>query len=377
MAGAADAAIGSTGRSGEQAIAWPRAKGPTALVALGIALVFCFVLSIGWGAIAIPPLKVAAILLDALGIPTGAEITLRDQSVVLAIRLPRALLGLAVGGGLAIAGAAMQGLFRNPLADPGLIGVSTGAALGAVATIVLGGALLGGLDPVLRPFFLPLAAFVGGLAVTLIVQRIATRDGVIDIATMLLAGIAINALAGAVLGIFTFISDDQQLRELTFWMMGSLAAITWASLLPAIGLIVLPALLLPRLAGALNAMLLGESEAHYLGFDVDRTKRLVIILTALITGAGVAVSGVIGFVGLVTPHLVRLAIGPDHRYLLPASALLGGCLLLLADMAARTVVLPAELPIGIVTACFGGPFFLWLLARRWPGATAAIGGKKH
>ncbi len=258
----------------------------------------------------------------------------------------------------------MQGLFRNPLADPGLFGVSTGAALGAVAVIVLGGALVGGLDPAIRPFFLPLAAFAGGLLVTLIVQRIATRDGVIDIATMLLAGIAINALAGALLGIFTFVSNDQQLRELTFWMMGSLAAITWTSLLPAIGLIFLPAVLLPRMARVLDAMLLGESEAHYLGFNVDITKRSIIILTALITGAAVAVSGVIGFVGLVTPHLVRLAIGPDHRYLLPTSALLGGCLLLLADMAARTVVLPAELPIGIVTACFGGPFFLWLLARR-------------
>ena len=359
-----DAIIDDKKRSSTTKLTWPVYLGPIALAGLSLALILCFILSIGWGAIAIPPLKVAAILLEAVGIPTGTEIALRDQSVVLAIRLPRALLGLAVGGGLAIAGAAMQGLFRNPLADPGLIGVSTGAALGAVAVIVLGGALVGGLDPALRPFFLPLAAFAGGLLVTLIVQRIATQDGVIDIATMLLAGIAINALAGALLGIFTFISNDQQLRELTFWMMGSLAAITWTSLLPAIGMILLPALLLPRLARALNAMLLGEAEAHYLGFDVDRTKRMIIILTALITGAGVAVSGVIGFVGLVTPHLVRLAIGPDHRYLLPASALLGGCLLLLADMAARTVVLPAELPIGIVTACFGGPFFLWLLARR-------------
>lgn len=372
-----DAIIDDKKRSSTTKLTWPAHPGPIALAGLSVALLVCFILSIGWGAIAIPPLTVAAILLEAVGIPTGTEITLRDQSVVLAIRLPRALLGLAVGGGLAIAGAAMQGLFRNPLADPGLIGVSTGAALGAVAVIVLGGALVGGLDPALRPFFLPLAAFVGGLLVTLAVQRIATRDGVIDIATMLLAGIAINALAGALLGIFTFISNDQQLRELTFWMMGSLAAITWTSLLPAIGLILLPALLLPRLARALNAILLGEAEAHYLGFDVDRTKRTIIILTALITGAGVAVSGVIGFVGLVTPHLVRLAIGPDHRYLLSASALLGGCLLLLADMAARTVVLPAELPIGIVTACFGGPFFLWLLARRWSGTTASTGGRRH
>ncbi|MGI9507397.1 MAG: FecCD family ABC transporter permease [Geminicoccaceae bacterium] len=364
MATTIDATADDEKRSSTTRQTRPVHLGPIALGVLGVVLIICFILSIGWGAIAIPPFQVAAILLDAVGVPTGVGIAPRDQSVVLAIRLPRALLGLGVGAGLAIAGAAMQGLFRNPLADPGLIGVSTGAALGAVAVIVLGGALVGGLDPAIRPFFLPLAAFAGGLLVTLIVQRIATRDGVIDIATMLLAGIAINALAGALLGIFTFISNDQQLRELTFWMMGSLAAITWTSLLPAIGLILLPAVLLPHMARALNAMLLGESEAHYLGFNVDITKRSIIILTALITGAAVAVSGVIGFVGLVTPHLVRLAIGPDHRYLLPASALLGGCLLLLADMAARTVVLPAELPIGIVTACFGGPFFLWLLARR-------------
>lgn len=364
MTGTFEAIANPVKRSPGHAIAWPKARGPLALVVLGAALVACLIASIGWGAIPIPPLKVLAILLDALGLPVSVVIEPLDQAVVLAIRLPRALLGLAVGAGLAIAGAAMQGLFRNPLADPGLIGVSTGAALGAVFVIVLGGALLGGLDPAIRPFILPLAAFLGGLLVTLIVQRIATRDGVIEIATMLLAGIAINALAGALLGIFTFISNDQQLRELTFWMMGSLAAITWTSLLPAILLILLPVILLPRLARALNAMLLGEAEAHYLGFDVDRTKRLIIVMTALITGAGVAVSGVIGFVGLVTPHLVRLAIGPDHRYLLPASALLGGCLLILADMAARTVVLPVELPIGIVTACFGGPFFLWLLARR-------------
>lgn len=364
MTDAADVSLDPIHRVNRQGLTWPKAHGPAAVAILGVALLICFVLSIGWGAIAIPPFEVAEILLDALGLPIGAPIDSRDQSVVLAIRLPRALLGLAVGGGLAMAGAAMQGLFRNPLADPGLIGVSTGAALGAVAVIVLGDVLASGLDSSMRPFFLPLAAFVGGLLVTLIVQRIATRENVIDMATMLLAGIAINALAGALLGIFTFISDDQQLRTLTFWMMGSLAAITWSSLLPAIALILVPALLLPRLARALNAMLLGEAEALYLGFNVNLTKQMIIILVALITGAGVAVSGVIGFIGLVTPHLVRLAIGPDHRYLLPASGLLGGCLLLLADLTARTVALPAELPIGIVTACFGGPFFLWLLARR-------------
>jgi iron complex transport system permease protein len=348
-------------------IRWPRQPGPLALAVLPAALLLCFLLALGWGAIALPPGQVALILLDALGLPVGAGADPQAQAVVLTLRLPRALLAMAVGAGLAIAGAALQGLFRNPLADPTLIGVSNGAAVCAVATIVLGGPLLGQLGGALRPLTLPLAAFLGGLLVTLAVQRIATRDGQVQVATMLLAGIAINAMALAGISTFIFISDDQQLRELSFWMMGSFAGVTWPTLLPALVLILLPLLLLPRLARALNALLLGEAEAHYLGIPVDRAKRRIVILAALVTGAGVALSGVIGFVGLVTPHLVRLLIGPDHRYLLPASALLGGCLMLLADMAARTLVLPAELPIGILTACFGGPFFLWLLARRGSG----------
>ncbi|MEM7023109.1 MAG: iron chelate uptake ABC transporter family permease subunit [Pseudomonadota bacterium] len=344
----------------------PASIAPIALAALVLLLIVALGFSLSVGAIDIPFRAVVLILADTLGLPVGPV----DQSaatVLLSIRLPRAIVGVLVGGGLAIAGAAMQGLFRNPLADPALIGVSTGAALMAVATIVLGGALIGQLGPVLAPFALPVGAFVGGLLTTFLIQQVATRDGQVQIATMLLAGIAVNALAGALVGTMTFLSDDQQLRELTFWMMGSLASTTWRGLLPAIPFLLLPILVLPKFWRSLNAMLLGEIEAQYLGFDVDRAKRRLIILVALVTGAGVAVSGVIGFVGLVTPHLVRLSIGPDHRYLLPCSALLGASLLLLADMAARTLVLPAELPIGIVTACFGAPFFLWLLARRRDG----------
>jgi iron complex transport system permease protein len=336
------------------------------LLALLALLLLSLCLSVGTGAIPIAPQDVVLILTDPHGLTLGS-VGQSEAAVLFSIRLPRAIVGGLVGGGLAIAGAALQGLFRNPLADPALVGVSTGAAVAAVLTIVLGGALVGRLGPTLAPLALPAGAFVGGLLTTLLIQRIATRDGQVQIATMLLAGIAINALAGALVGAMTFISDDQQLRELTFWLMGSLASSTWQTLVPAIPFLALPLVLLPRFWRPLNALLLGEIEAHYLGFDVDRAKRHLILLVALGTGAAVAVSGVIGFIGLVTPHLVRLTIGPDHRYLLPGSALLGASLLLLAEIAARTLVLPAELPIGIVTACFGAPFFLWLLARHRDG----------
>ena len=200
--------------------------------------------------------------------------------------------------------------------------------------------------------------------VTLLIYRLAARDGYTDVATMLLAGVAINAIAGAVIGLMVFISNDQQLRDLNFWMLGSLGGVTWKHMLPALPFIVVPAIGLLAMGRQLNAMLLGEREAYHLGFDVERAKMLIIVGVALVTGAAVSITGVIGFVGLVVPHLVRLAIGPDHRILMPASIFLGSALLLIADLGARTLALPAELPIGILTSCIGGPFFIWLLTRR-------------
>jgi iron complex transport system permease protein len=276
--------------------------------------------------------------------------------------MPRTLLGLMVGTVLALCGVAMQGLFRNPLADPGLVGVSSGAALGAAVAIV-GGAAFGGLPEAFAPYLLSACAFVGGLLVTALVYRLGRRDGQTHVATMLLAGIALTALAGAAIGLFTYLADDATLRTLTFWNLGSLNGASYARLWPLLLATLAVALWLPRRARALNALLLGESEARHLGFDVERLKRELVLCTALGVGAAVAAAGLIGFIGLVVPHLMRLLVGPDHRLLLPASALAGASLLLLADLAARLALAPAELPIGIVTALIGAPFFLYLLVR--------------
>jgi len=337
----------------------------TVLIFPGLLLIAVLVtlLALGSGAVAIAPGDVLAILWHR---PSGTldPALARDAVVLVEIRLPRLIAGFAIGAAIAIAGAGMQGLFRNPLADPGLIGISSGAAVAAVGFIVVLGPWLQNTAPELLRFGLPVAAFTGGLVVTALIVAIATRDGRIDVAMLLLGGIAVNALAGALIGLLVFMSDDQQLREATFWMMGSLAAITWPALLQTLPLLVLPLLAIPYAARALNALLLGEADARLLGFAVERTKALVVIVTALAIGAGVAISGIIGFIGLVAPHLARLLVGVDHRLMLPASALLGGTLLVGADLAARLVVLPAELPIGIVTALVGSPFFLWMLQRR-------------
>ncbi|GIT93198.1 heme ABC transporter permease [Jannaschia pagri] len=294
---------------------------------------------------------------------TGEPIPLRDRVVLLDIRLPRLALGLLVGAALAVSGAVMQGLFRNPLADPGLVGVSAGAGLGAIAAIVLGGALPVGAAALVGSSLVPLAAFFGGWISTLLLYRVSTRGGRTSVATMLLAGIALGALTGAVSGLLVYAADDAQLRELTFWGLGSLAGASWPKLAVA-GPIILTALALsPLLARGLNALALGEATAGYLGLPVQRIKSAAIVSVAAATGAAVAVSGGIGFIGIVVPHLLRLATGPDHRMLVPNAALLGAAMLILADVIARGVIAPAELPIGIVTAIIGGPFFLWILLR--------------
>ncbi len=331
-------------------------------LSLGLLWLIAFWLSLALGPVSLSLGQTLQAMLRLLGLSFGAEGTAQAELILGQIRLPRALLGMAAGAVLALAGVAMQGLFRNPLADPGLIGVSSGAALGAAMTIV-GGELIGGISPLLEPYLLSLSAFVGGLGVTALVYRLGRREGRTDVATMLLAGIALTALAGAMIGLFTYLADDSTLRTLTFWNLGSLNGASYARLWPLLLVTMAVTCWLPRRARALNALLLGESEARHLGFDVERLKRELIFCTALGVGAAVAAAGMIGFVGLVVPHLVRLLVGPDHRLLLPASALAGGSLLLLADLLARLVLAPAELPIGIVTALLGAPFFLYLLLR--------------
>ncbi|MFW6294023.1 MAG: FecCD family ABC transporter permease, partial [Spirochaetota bacterium] len=267
------------------------------------------------------------------------------------------LAAVLIGATLAVSGAALQGLFRNPLAGPALVGVSSGAALATAATIVLGAQTA-------SLWLRPAGAFLGSVAATAVVYALATRNRRTDVATLLLAGVAINALAGAGNGVFTFVADDAQLRDITFWALGSLGGITWSSLAVTGPVMALGVVLLPRLARALNSLLLGEREAAHIGTNVQLVKMASVAMVAAGVGAAVSISGVIGFVGLVAPHLVRLSIGPDHRTLIPGAAVIGAVLLLLADLVSRTVVAPAELPIGIVTALVGGPFFVWLLLRR-------------
>ena len=338
-------------------------QGAMLLVVLACLLPVVMIISIGVGAVPIPASEILTILFDRLGFGSGV---INDQSalIVQSIRLPRTLLGLIVGGSLAVAGASMQGLFRNPLADPSIIGVASGAALGAGIAIVLGGVLFAGMPSLLQSYSISILAFAGGVITTWLVYKMGTGNNGTSVATMLLAGVAINALAGAGMGMLNYIADETMLRNLTFWQMGSLGGATWELVLICASLLVPVVLFLGRYGLVLNALLLGESEARHLGIDVQKVKLQLIFLTALAVGVSVSVSGIIGFVGLVVPHLIRLAVGPDHRILLPASAMLGGMLLLAADMVSRTIVAPAELPIGIVTALMGAPFFLSLLWQQ-------------
>lgn len=300
-----------------------------------------------------------------LGLVTGsAEDDTLSRIILWQVRLPRIAMGALVGAALAVSGAVMQGLFRNPLADPGIVGVSAGAGLGAVTAIVLGGLLPPALQSLIGIYTVPLAAFLGGWASVLLLYGVATRGGRTSVATMLLAGIALGALAGAIAGLLVYAADDQQLRDLTFWGLGSLAGATWAKLATAAPIIGLALVAATTLGRGLNGLALGEATALHLGIPVQRTKTLAILTVAGATGAAVAVSGGIGFVGIVVPHLLRLATGPDHGPLLINSALLGASLLLGADILSRLIIAPAELPIGIVTAVLGAPVFLWILLRR-------------
>jgi iron complex transport system permease protein len=321
------------------------------------------VVSVGIGAVQISPVQTISILLSKIGVETGAAFTPLQENVLMQIRLPRVVLGLLIGAALGVAGTAIQGLFRNPLADPALIGISSGAAFFAAMMIVFSGSVLHFVDVLLGHWSLPAAAFLGGFLTTLVIYRLATHNGVTSVPTMLLAGIAINALATAGVGILIFTANDAQLRDIAFWNLGSLGLADWntvATIIPFVIITVVPLVLMAR---ALNALLLGELEAEHLGYNTERIKQGIVVLVALAVGAGVAVSGIIGFVGLIVPHLIRLIIGPDHRYVLPGSLLLGAALLTAADLLARTVASPAEVPIGIVTALVGAPFFLYLLVR--------------
>lgn len=292
---------------------------------------------------------------------SGGAVESQFQYVLWHIRLPRVLLAGTVGAGLAVSGAAIQGLFRNPLADHTLIGVSNGAMLFAVTAIVIGGASMELLPSLVKNLTVGAFAFVGGLLTTLLVFALSSRKGHTSVITMLMAGIAISAFAAAAAGLMIYFSDEQQLRDISFWSLGSFGAADWMKLAVAAPVILPACLMLHRLSKELNAILLGESEAMYLGVSVQSVKRRIIVITSLMIGVSIAVSGIIGFVGLIVPHFIRLIKGSDYRFLMKSSALVGALFMILADSLARTVIAPAELPIGILTAFVGAPFFLWLL----------------
>lgn len=340
-----------------------RLPGTLVLAVLVLSTAALVVFGIGYGAYRIPALDVLRILGANAGLDTGMLDT-RQVAVLNSIRLPRVILAVVTGAGLAVSGALMQGLFRNPLADPTLIGVSSGGAFAAAFVIVLGATWLPGVSKMLGPWTLPLAAFLGALVITLVVYRIGAAGGFLSLPSVLLAGIALNALAMAGVGFLSYLANDEQLRNLTFWNFGSLGGATWTMLAAVAPLALTATVAGIFLARPLNALALGESQASHLGVNVVLVKRTAIVLTALAVGSLVAATGLIGFIGLVAPHAIRLACGPDHRIVLPGAALLGAALMVIADALSRTVVAPADLPIGVLTAALGAPFFLALLLRR-------------
>ena len=285
------------------------------------------------------------------------------NTILFDIRLSRICLAFLIGAILAISGAVMQGLFRHPLAAPSLIGVSSGASVGASIVIVLTGTWLQN-NAVLGLSVVAIGAFIGSFLITLLVFKLSTSTLGTSVTTMLLAGIAISALGGAVNSLLSYFADNAMLRQISIWQMGNLSTANWTrvSIVAVVAVVVL--ILFPRESKSLNALLLGESEARHLGIDVQRVKKKLILLTTLGIGTAVAVAGMIGFVGLIVPHIVRLLIGPDHRWLLPVSALAGGILLLIADTLARVIIAPVELPTGILTAILGAPFFIMLLIQQ-------------
>ena len=282
----------------------PRLHAAVLLPSLAVLLVISILAGVGIGAVRISPEQTVAILLSHAGIDLDIAFSHQQDSIVWAIRLPRVVLAILVGSALAVSGTVLQGMFRNPLADPGLIGVSSGAALGAVASVALGFSFLGVAT-------LPAFAFIGGVITSVTVYLIARHDGKTEIVTLVLTGIALNTVSGALTGLLTYVASDQQLRAVVFWSLGSLGAATWTSVGASVPFVLLGLVLIPRWGGALNLFVLGEREARHLGVDTERVRLELIMITALMTGAAVAVAGVVGFVGLIVPHLIRLIAGPN------------------------------------------------------------------
>lgn len=331
------------------------------IAGLSVCLMIVTLYSLTVGAVTIPVQEVAIILLRKFGLFSSREVDSMHEVVLYSIRLPRIFMTLLIGASLGISGASLQGLFRNPLVEPGLIGVSGGAAAAVVVIIVFGGSLAIPTTGWISDFFLSMAAFGGGLVATLLVLNLSNKNGKTNIAVLILIGVAVNAMAGALIGLAIFYADENQLRTFTFWTLGDLGGATWDKLAIAAPMLIASSCLLLFYSRSLNALALGEAEAFHLGVDTERTKKAIIFLSALSVGVSVSMAGMIGFIGLVVPHVIRVSFFPDNRLVLPASILGGATLLIFSDIVARTVVVPAELPIGIVTALLGAPFFVALL----------------
>ncbi|GAA1982404.1 iron ABC transporter permease [Isoptericola halotolerans] len=324
---------------------------------LAVTLGVLAVVSAGSGQLHVPASEVLGALARGVGLDLGPEPAHpHGYTALWTVRFPRVVMAVLVGAALAAAGAVMQGVFGNPLAEPGVVGVSSGAAVAAAATIALGLTAFG-------PWTTAAAAFVGGLVATFVVYAMARAGGRTEVVTLVLTGVAVNAVCGAGLALFTFLGDTQAREEIVFWQLGSLNGTRWVYVAIVAPLVVLGLVGAIVLARRLDLLALGERPARHLGVDVERLRVVAVVLVAMLTAAAVAFCGIISFVGLVVPHLVRMAVGPGHRVLVPASALGGAVLLLAADLVARTVVPYAELPIGMLTALVGGPFFLWLVYR--------------
>lgn len=343
----------ATSASSSRAGQGPRGR-TAVLPALVVLLVIAAGMALSIGAFPVAASDIGRSLIDGV---TGQQQSGFAGAVIWDIRVPRMLLAMLVGASLATAGALMQGTFANPLAEPGIIGVSSGAAVVAVFSIIAGISAFGA-------WVIPAAAFVGGLVVTAGVYWLARVNGRTEVLTLILVGIAVNAFAGALIGLLMSVSDDSQLRSITFWNLGSLSAATWLNVLAVLPIALIGITATMFLAHKLDLLSLGEHGAGHLGVNVESTRQVSILLVALMTAAAVAVAGIITFVGLVVPHALRLVVGPKHRLLLPASAVGGALLLVVADLISRTVVAPREIPLGVLTALIGSPVFFWLLRRE-------------
>lgn len=321
-------------------------------------LVVVMIVSAAHGAAQIPYADVARLILRGLGFNVAVDVSTSQATIVNQVRLPRIAVGALAGAALAAAGVTLQGTFRNPLADPSIIGVSVGGSLGAVVAISLGLANSG-------LWVLPIFAFVGAMGAALLVYVLSLANGKSQPATLLLAGVAVNAFLGALISaLLLFTNQFPELQAILSWLIGGLRGLGWAHAGAIAGPVLVTIALLFAFARDLNLMLLGEETAQGLGIDVGRTRFVLLMLAALVTGSAVSIAGPIGFVGLVVPHMLRLIVGPDHRLLLPVSALGGAVFLVATDTIARTIIQPAELQVGIITNLLGAPFFLYLLYRN-------------